>query len=157
MNRVEINDNEIELVFENCECIKVSLAALESLRMTTRGERIVYEKRFGALFTAVEVDTIELKLKLKDKLDYRHGSTGQITAFGMTESIFTDGEKCMERIRTCNDLTHIYINGKCYQMPWDVEQGHPYTNLLQTTTKECTDSKEFITIAIKAKEAINEL
>ena len=95
--------------------------------------------------------------ELKDKLDFRHGSTGQIISIGMTESIFTDGEKCMERIRTCNDLTHIYINGKCYQMPWYVEQGHPYTNLLQTTTKECTDGKEFITIAIKAREAINEL
>lgn len=157
MNRVEINDNEIELVFENCECIKVSLAALESLRITTRGEHTVYEKHFGALFTSVEVDTIELKLKLKDKLDFRHGSTGQIVSFGMTESIFNDGEKRMERIRTCNDLTHIYINGKCYQMPWDVEQGHPYTNLLQTTTKECTDGKEFITISIKSDKVINDL
>ena len=125
--------------------------------MTTHGEHIVYEKRFGALFTSVEVDTIELKLKLKDKLDFRHGSTGQIISFGMTESIFNDGEKCMERIRTCNDITHIYINGKRYQMPWDVEQGHPYTNLLQTTTNECTNGKEFIIIVIKAKVANNEL
>lgn len=152
MNQVIVNDDRVELVFENCECMTVSLHAIESLRLTTRGERFVYEKPWREMLQCKEVDNFEITINLNDKSCFYHSTPTQMLTHAMTESVLTDRNNCVERLKTCNDITHIYINGVSYQMPWSIDEGKPYTNLLQTTKEEVINGRTLLTITIKAKE-----
>lgn len=146
--------HKIELVFENCECIDVSVCAIESFYMTTRGKRFAFDKVSKQLFETVEVDALELKLNMSDASNFYHSSQNQMLSLG-TESVLTDRKNCVERIKTSTDISHININGVCYQMPWSLKK--QYDNMFQKITKECTNGKNFITISIKSDKVINEL
>lgn len=146
--------HKIELVFENCECIDVSVGAIESFYMTTRCKRFAFDKTSKQLFETVEVDALELKLNMSDALNFYHSSQNQMLSLG-TESVLTDRKNCVERIKTSTDISHININGVSYQMPWFPEK--QYYNMFQKITKECTNGKNFITISIKSDKVINEL
>ena len=154
MNSVEIQNYKIELVFENCESIDVGIGAIESFYMTTRGKRFAFDKISKQLLETIEVDALELKLNMSDASNFYHSSQNQMLSLG-TESVLADRKNCVERIKTSTDITHIYINGVCYQMPWSREK--QYDNMFQKITKECTNGKNFITITIKSDKVINEL
>ena len=157
MNSFIVQDDTLELVFENCECINVSIGAIESMYMTTRGKRFAFDKLSKTMMQCEEVESFEIKLNLYDKSYFNHSTPGQMLTHALTESVLTDRNLCIERLKTCNDITHVYINGVCYQMPWLTKEDKPFTNELQTNKEEYTDGKHFITFTIKAKEAINEL
>lgn len=154
MNSCDIQDYKIQLVFENCECIDVGVGAIESFYMTTHGKRFAFDKITKQLLETVEVDALELKLNMSDASNFYHSSQNQMLSLG-TESVITDRKNCVERIKTSTDISHIYINGVCYQMPWFREK--QYDNMFQKITKECTNGKNFITISIKSDKVINEL
>lgn len=154
MNSHNIHDYKLHLVFENCEFIDVSVCAIESFYMTTRGKRFAFDKVSKQLFETVEVDAFELKLNMSDASNFYHSSQNQMLSLG-TESVLTDRKNCVERIKTSTDISHVNINGVCYQMPWSPEKQHD--NMFQKITKECTNGKNFITISIKSDKVINEL
>ena len=154
MNSCDIHDYKLHLVFENCECIDVDVGAIESFYMTTRGKRFTFDKISKRLLEDVEVDALELKLNMSDASNFYHSSQNQMLSLGI-ESVLTDRKNCVERIKTSTDISHIYINGVCYQMPWSPEK--QYDNMFQKITKECTNGKNFITISIKSDKVINEL
>ena len=58
-----------------------------------------------------------LKVNCGVKVHFHH-PTRTIPTWGRTDSIFTDAERCIERLLNSNDLCHIYINGVCYHVPW---------------------------------------
>lgn len=148
MNRtMEVEHGTIEIVFMNCECINVELEAIESMYMITRGERYAFDKHSKNFLCSKEVKELELTLKVSSNHHFYHASPGQMLVIGGTESIFTDRQKCLERLLNCDDITHIYINGTCYQMPW--KGGSENVNKYQTVTKKCTNGVDFITITIK--------
>ena len=154
MNSFEIQNYKIELVFENCECIDVGIGAIESFYMTTRGKRLVFDKHTKQMLEAQSVDTFEITLKLSDASNFYHSSQNQMLSLG-TESVITDRHNCVERIKTSTDITHIYINGVCYQMPWSEELR--YSNKFQTNSNYSIDNKEFVRIKIKSDKAINDV
>lgn len=152
MNQIVAENNSVELVFENCECITISLRAVESLCMITRGERYVYTKPWREMMHCKEVDNFEIIIDLNDKSCFYHSTPMQTLTHAMTESVLTDRNNCVERLKTCNDITHIYINGICYQMPWSTDEDEPCVNLFQTINEEVVNGKTLLTISIKAEE-----
>lgn len=154
MNSHDTCCHKIELVFENCECIDVSVNAIESFYMTTRGKRFEFDKITKQLYETIEVDALELKLNMTDASNFYHSSQNQMLSLGI-ESVLADRKSCVERIKTSTDISHIDINGVSYQMPWSPEK--QYDNMFQKITKECTNGKNFITISIKSDKVINEL
>ena len=154
MNSFEIQNYKIELVFENCECIDVGIGAIESFYMTTHGKRLVFDKHTKQMLEAQLVDTFEITLKLSDASNFYHSSQNQMLSLG-TESVITDRHNCVERIKTSTDITHIYIDGVCYQMPWSEELR--YSNKFQTNSNYSIDNKEFVRIKIKSDKAVNDV
>lgn len=154
MNSFEIQNYKIEFVFENCECIDVGIGAIESFYMTTRGKRLVFDRQTKQMLESQVVDTLEITLKLSDASNFYHSSQNQMLSLG-TESVITDRHNCVERIKTSTDITHIYINGVCYQMPWNEELR--YSNKFQTNSNYSIDNKEFVRIKIKSDKAVNDL
>ena len=70
MNSYDMRGHKIELVFENCECIDVTVGAVESFYMATRGKRFAFDKVSKQLFETVEVDALELKLNMSDASNF---------------------------------------------------------------------------------------
>ena len=154
MNSFEIQNYKIELVFENCESIDVSIGAIVSFYMTTRRKRLVFDKHTKQMSESQVVDTLEMTLTLSDASNFYHSSQNQMLSLG-TESVITDRHNCVERIKTSTDITHIYINGVCYQMPWNEELR--YSNKFQTNSNYKIGDKEFVRIKIQSDKAINDL
>lgn len=154
MNSFEIQNYKIELVFENCESIDVGIGAIVSFYMTTRGKRFVFDRQSKQMMTAELVDTLEMTLTLSDASNFYHSSQNQMLSLG-TESVITDRHNCVDRIKTSTDITHIYINGVCYQMPWNEELR--YSNKFQTNSNYKIDDKEFVRIKIQSDKAINDV
>lgn len=154
MNSFEVQNFKIEFVFENCESIDVSIGAIESFCMTTRGKSFVFDKQSKQMMETELVDTLEVKLNVSDASNFYHSSQNQMLSLG-TESVLTDRKNCVERIKTSTDITHIYINGVCYRMPWNVE--HCYLNKFQKTSNYSIGDKHFVAIVIKSDKAINDV
>lgn len=154
MNSFEVQNYKIELVFENCESIDVSIGAIVSFYMTTRGKRMVFDTHTKQMSESQIVDTLEMTLTLSDASNFYHSSQNQMLSLG-TESVITDRHNCVDRIKTSTDITHIYINGVCYQMPWNEELR--YSNKFQTNSNYKIGNKEFVRINIKSDKAINDV
>ena len=117
MNSFKITNHEIEFVFENCETIQISTFAIKNLFFTTKGERFAFDAHHHEMMKSTEMDSFEITLDISDKKCFHHPAQTMLT-WGGTDSIITDGERCIERLKTCTDITHMYINGVCYHMPW---------------------------------------
>ena len=81
--------------------------------------------------------------------------------WGGTDSIITDGQKCLERLLHCDDITHLYINDICYHMPWHYDKSEDkdlklpiYHNNWQENV-EVTNTKGEHTLNIKIKPKDN--
>lgn len=146
MNRFNITDNQIEFVFENCEAIFIDTSAIKHLRFTTNGERFIYDERSREMMKSIEVNEFYIVLDIKDKKNFHHPYSTMLT-WGGTDSIITDGQKCIDRLTKCDDITHLYINGVCYHMPWDYSR---YCNTFQNTIESTnTNGEHTLTITIK--------
>lgn len=44
MNNVSLNNQEIELVFNNCECINIDMCAIENLQFEVESEQFIWDK-----------------------------------------------------------------------------------------------------------------
>ena len=161
MNNVSLNNQEIELVFNNCECINIDMCAIENLQFEVESEQFIWDKHNKNLMKQYILKDFNLKVNCAEKMHFHH-TTRMIPIWGQTDSIFTDGEKCIERLLNSNDLCHIYINGVCYRMPWAIKEiqsslsGSPitdYVNAWHNAYEIKNNSNErFIEIKIKKDE-----
>lgn len=102
-----------------------------------------------------------LKVNCGVKVHFHH-PTRTIPTWGRTVSIFTDAERCVERLLNFNDLCHIYINGVCYHVPWKDKAidaslcGTPITDYVNewhaASEIKNNNNERFIEIKIKKDE-----
>ncbi len=160
MNSFKLNDHQLEFVFENCETIFIDDSAIKFMYFTTKGESFSWYAREHEMLKSIEIEEFEITLDITDKKCFHHPYSTMLT-WGGTDSIITDGQKCLERLKICNDITHLYINGTCYHMPWyygkteDKDLKLPiYSNNWQENS-EVTNSNGEHTLNIKIKPKDN--
>ena len=161
MNNVALNSNEIDLIFNNCECINIDACAIENLQFEVESEQFIWDKHHKNLMKQYKLKDFYLKVNCGVKVHFHH-PTRTIPTWGRTDSIFTDAERCIERLLNSNDLCHIYINGVCYHVPWKDKAidaslcGTPitdYVNKWHTASEIKNNNNErFIEIKIKKDE-----
>ena len=144
----EINSQEIELVFENCEAILIDMWAIRSLRLETDGEIYDWDKDHKKFSEITRLKYFKLEVDL-DETKYFHHTNRLIT----TETVQEDGEQCIDRLIKSDDLCSIIINDKDFQIPWKDEfysadlagtQIRCVRNLLQKNTKVTTKANDNI-------------
>lgn len=151
----KINNNEIEFVFENCECIHISTNAIKSIWMETKGERYEYD-RHGILYKTKLVKSFCIEIYLKNELNFYHKpNQSDKTTFK------EEGSAARDRLRYCDDICRLYINGEHFSMPWNPEKviydkDLPipcYKNKWQENKEETLpDGTQVLTIKIKEGE-----
>lgn len=125
MEHIELANQEIELLFENCECINIDMWAIESLRIETDYESFTWDRSHKILMKRHHLKYFKLVVNL-DNSKYFYHTNRLIDA----ETIKEDGEQCIRRLINSDDLCDIYINGKCYGVPWVDEE---YTGYIAGT------------------------
>lgn len=127
---------KFEIVFENCECIEISPDAIEALSFTRAGKRdFMCDSSSGMLMCQEElIDNFVVKINLSNAKMFRH----------IPDGAFTNDP--IERIKTCDDITHITINNEYLTVPWKELEDKPYTNGYQITV-QITDTKLCIRIS----------
>lgn len=101
-------DPYIELLFENCDCIKIHMSAVTLLRFKTEGEEWDYYARDNDFLKASTLKSLYLSL---DPTKTYCFSSNQINS----------ADECIQRIRNSDDITRLYVNGKPYLVPWKEE------------------------------------
>lgn len=114
MNHITLDTQEIEFVFENCECIYIDEWAIKKLYFTTKGERYVWDEHSKSLMKSIEIDDFSITVDINDTKYFHHANR-----LIEKEQVKDDGSQCIDRLRYCDDITHLYINGICYHMPYD--------------------------------------
>ena len=159
MNSFKLNDHHIELVFENCETMFIESSAIKFMYFTTKGERFNWYARDHEMLKSIEIEEFEITLDINDKKCFHHPYSTMLT-WGGTDSVITDGQKCLERLISSDDITHLYINGICYHMPWHYDKSEDkdlnlpiYKNEWQTNSEMKNSSGEHtLNIKIKPKD-----
>lgn len=113
MEYVELASQEIELLFENCECILIDMWAIKSLRFETDYDAYTWDKSHKNFMKQTRLKYFKLVVNLNDT-KYFHHTNRLIDA----ETIKEDGEQCIRRLINSDDLCDIYINGTCFSIPW---------------------------------------
>lgn len=98
----------IEILFENCDCIRINMYAVTFLRFRTDGEEWDYYKRDDVFLKATTLKALYLNI-----------DPTQTFAFGSKQ--IKTAEECIQRILTSDDITRIYVNNKPYLVPWKEE------------------------------------
>lgn len=101
-------DPYIELLFENCDCIKIHMSAVTLLRFRTDGEDWDYYARDNEFLKAGTLKSLYLSLDPEKTYCF---SSNQIDS----------ATECIKRIRNSDDITRLYVNGKPYLVPWTTE------------------------------------
>lgn len=134
MNNVELNEQYIEFVFDNCDTIKVDMWAIENFRFVTSGESWCWEERHHNFYKTINCSYVYIKLNLNNPLHYY--STPRCT-FNSNLTIEEHGKNFINRLATSDDITHFYINGVCYSVPYErsKETNLAFRNELQKNSK----------------------
>lgn len=113
MNKVEIESQSIEFVFENCEAIHVDVWAIENLYFETGGERFTFDPHRKDLLKSITMTDFYIKLDLTNPKHFYH--TNRMKDDNLTTE--QDGEQCINRLIHSDDICHCYINNVCYHVP----------------------------------------
>lgn len=125
MNHIELINQEIEILFENCECINIDMWAIESLVFETDGDSYIWDKSHKNLMKQTRLKYFKLVVNLENTRYFYH--TNRLID---TKTIEDDGIQCINRLIHSNDMTDIYINGICFNIPWISEK---YTGYIAGT------------------------
>lgn len=117
MNTVELNEQYIEFVFDNCDAIKVDMWAIQSCNFETCGEEWSWDASHKNFLKKIKCSSFEILLNLTNPLHFSH--THRLI-FEPSKSIQEDGEDCIERLVKSDDICHCYINGICYAVPYEL-------------------------------------
>lgn len=152
MNTIELYNQEIKIVFDNCETVLVDMWAIEALRFNTRGERYCWDRDHKNLLKSIELLDLYLSVNICETKYFHH--TNRLIE---KERVKDDGSQCIDRLRYCDDITYIYINSICYHVPWgfapitsDIGSVTCYKNSYQKNTESKNSSgHNILTIEIK--------
>ena len=127
---------KFELVFENCECIEISPDAIKSLSFNRIGKQdFMCDSSSGMIMCQNElVDNFFITIDLSNKDMFKHVPVGAFT------------NDPIERLKTCDDITHFTINNEYLTVPWKELEDKPYTNGCQITV-QISDNKLSIRIS----------
>lgn len=114
MNTIEIENQSIEIVFENCECIYIDVWAIKKMYFDVCGEHYSFSQQDKKLMKAIDLNKFELEVSLDNPKHFYH--TNRLKQNGST--VEDDGKECIERLKNSLDIVHIYINGICYAVSW---------------------------------------
>ena len=130
MDKIDLHNQEIELVFQNCECIYVDMWAIKYLRFVTADDEYLWDNDHKSLLKTTELKSFKIVLDLTDSKNFHH--TNRLVDAGV--SIDEDGKQSIDRLRHSDDLTTIYVNGKGFRLPWVYEK---YKRYLGDTPFDC--------------------
>ena len=121
MEHIELANQEIEILFENCECINIDMWAIKSLELKTDGDSYTWDRSRKNLMKQTNLKYFKLVVNLEDTRFFYH--TNRLID---TKTIEEDGIQCINRLIHSDDITDIYINGICFNIPWVHEKytGH---------------------------------
>ena len=110
-----IDGGMISITFENCECIRIMDRAIERMCFDTDGERYEYDNETGKLRIRKILKNFYIKLNLRDEGYFFH-------IYNRSKVTFKEeGSLCIDRLRYCDDITCIEINGESFYVPFDAE------------------------------------
>lgn len=156
MNHIELNDQEIEIVMENCEGIRVDMWAIKTLSFDTFSDRYEWDENHKDFLHLTIIDNVKMVFDIRDWKNFHHNPRLIDSA-----TLKEDGEKCIDRLRYCDDITHIHINGKSFSIPWHHEEAGRdsfdipwYKNALQKNTESTNsiDGHPLLTIEIRRND-----
>ena len=153
MNTIELNSGNIEIIFDNCECITVDMWAIKYFHFDVKEERWIWDKDHKNFLKTNQVDNFNLILDISDP---RHFSQ-TIRLSDPDKTIEEIGKYCIHRLSTSDDISGFTINGKDYTVPWDRHEkptsiGIPIIlNSYQINTESINKNNES-TLQIKIKE-----
>ena len=108
--------NFINLVFENCESICIDTQAIVHMRFDEDGKRYSYER--GELYYIRKLKKFYIVLDLSNSEWFWH-MAGQKHFNTANMNITDDGMDCINRLKQSDDITHVYINGVGFSVPWN--------------------------------------
>lgn len=125
MEHIELANQEIEILFENCECINIDMWAIKSLELKTDGDSYSWDRSRKNLMKQTRLKYFKLVVDLEDTRYFYH--TNRLID---TKTIEEDGIQCINRLIHSDDITDIYINGTRFNVPWIYEK---YTGYIAGT------------------------
>lgn len=118
MNSFQIDNQAIELVFQNTECVYVDIWAIEYFTMSAGDTDYTWLKDHKHMEYSRQLTKFNLTLNLSDPRHFYR--TPRMVKPETTAG--EDGKYCIRRLANGNDLVHIYINGICYALPWEYRE-----------------------------------
>lgn len=125
MERIELINQEIEILFENCECINIDMWAIKFLVFETDCDSYTWDKSHKNFMKQTRLKYFKLVVDLDDTKYFHH--TNRLID---TKTVEEDGAQCINRLIHSDDITDIYINGICFNIPWIYEK---YTGYIAGT------------------------
>ena len=111
-----IDEGMISIIFENCESIRIMEDAIERMYFETDGERYEYDNETNKLRIRKLLKNFYIKLNLREESYFFH-------THNRTKPTFKEeGSLCIDRLRYCDDITSIEINGESFFVPFDEEK-----------------------------------
>ena len=162
LEHVDVPAQYIELVFENCDCIHVDVWALKSLQMDTDGDRYEWDEQKKEILKSTSLKNIYMEFNTENPRHFYHTPRAILPS----KPVGDDGLECINRLKTSDDLTHVYINGHVFIVPWKPESYDTtlcgstitcYRNALQKNSVVTnTSGEKFLSISIKDESNANE-
>ena len=111
-----IDGGMITIIFENCESIRIMEDAIERMYFETDGERYEYDNETSKLRIRKILKNFYIKLNLREESYFFH-------TYNRSKPTFKEeGSSCIDRLRYCDDITSIEINGENFYVPFDAEK-----------------------------------
>ena len=111
-----ISGSMISIVFENCECIRIMENAIERMSFDVDGEHYEYDNDIGKLRIRKLLKNFYIRLNLREEENFFRTLNRNKLTFK------EEGSSCIDRLRYCDDITSIEVNGESFFVPFDAEK-----------------------------------
>lgn len=112
MNSVQIQDQKIELVYQNGDVIHVDFWGIKELNFDTSGSVWTFNPSRKEMLTAERIVNFKLVLDVENTKMFWTTNRNRDT-----DSVKEDGKNCVQRMRDGFDLSILTLNGRAYLMP----------------------------------------
>lgn len=156
MNTVELNSCNIEILFDNCECITVDMWAIKYFNFEVIKEDWIWDPNNKKFLKTNRVNNFNLLLNVTEP-KYFSQTARLVDGYKTVTEI---GQYCIERLKNSDDICGFNINGINYTVPWNrhekpTDLGIPIiSNTYQMNTASINKNNES-TLQIKIKEEPN--